>query len=188
MLKTPPQPSGDERRHRFTVAEFEKMHRAGAFPQELRLELLEGEVFEMPPMGDDRVDKLAVLNEELVLKLREKARILCQVPLRTAEETSLPEPDFAVIDRNSYPGGVPHAEQVRLVVEISDTTLAYDRGRKLRVYARNKVPEVWILDVKGKQLEVYRDPQGEDYRSKQTYDEGDEVAPAAFPETPLRWW
>jgi Uma2 family endonuclease len=70
-----------------------------------------------------------------------------------------------------------------LVVEVSDTTLGFDRLRKKRVYARNAIPEYWILDLQAHCLEVYRDPVGEDYCSKTTLNADGEIAPVVLPDT-----
>lgn len=177
----------EPRRHRFTVAELEQAHAAGAFGQK-RLELIEGEVIDMPPMGDDHVDWLARLTKKLVRAYGDVAEIISQVPLLLEENDSQPEPDFMVVKLEDYHKRKVQAREAAFVIEVSDSTLEFDRGQKMRVYARNGVGELWILNVKQVQLEVYREPQGDQYGSKRTLNVGDAVEALEFPGVEVEWW
>ena len=99
------------------------------------------------------------------------------------DETSQPQPDVSVVPGSirDYTDG--HPSQALLLVEVSDSTLPHDRGPKLAAYARNRMPEYWILDLKAARLEVYRDPSGSEYLSKTVLDAGDTVSPLHVPDS-----
>ena len=98
-----------------------------------------------------------------------------------------------MVYKERYQGGVPHARDLALVIEISDSSLDKDRSLKLPIYAREGIPEVWIANVNAvnvstAQLEVYSEPVRGEYRSRRIYDEGQAVAPLAFADVPIEWW
>jgi Uma2 family endonuclease len=97
--------------------------------------------------------------------------------------TSEPEPDMAVLAKvgTEYPVANPPASDVRLVIEISDSTLAFDLGPKARLYARAGIPEYWVFDIGGRRVIVHRGPAAGGYSMVTTYAEGEIVAPLAFP-------
>ena len=101
------------------------------------------------------------------------------------DDFSAPEPDVAVVPGQRRDYATEHPTRAVLLVEVSDTTLAKDRGRKLRGYARNGVPEYWIVNLQETQLEVYRDPQGETYGSSLVFRTGQTVATLAKPDAPI---
>lgn len=175
--------------YRFTVEEYEKAAFAGAFAG--RVELLNGEVVQMPAMKGPHIRALGKLGTEFSIRLAKSAFIIQQVPIRVAEQDGEPEPDITLLKlevAQSDSDDAPNASEVFLVVEISDTTLVTDRKVKLPIYARAGIPEAWILNLKKMQLEVYRDPQEGEYASKQTFNKGQSIAPQAFPETQIEWW
>ena len=174
-------------RHRITVEEFEKAYFAGAFGQ-ARLELIEGVILEMSPMGDTHVAWLFRLNKQLLLTLGEVAEVGSQVPISLGESDSQPEPDFVVVKLEDFQDRKIKANEAALVIEVSDSTLEDDRGIKQKLYARNGLREYWIVNVKAKQLEVYRDPQGETFNTKFTLEVGKTCSPEAFPTRDVTWW
>lgn len=175
-------------RHKFTVEEFERMSEVGTFPEGKGFELLLGEIYEMATMGDEHVGRIAGLNEELILKLRNRAKVIPQCPIRLERKDSQPEPDFAIVYREKYTGKMAHARDIALVIEISDSTLEKDRTIKLPLYALEGIPEVWILNVATQQLEVYTEPQKGEYRSRRIYDSSQPVAPLEFADVQIDWW
>ena len=180
-------------RHKLTVAEFEALSRSGSLPEGKRFELLEGEIYEMATMGDEHVGGIAGLTEELVLKLFKQLKVIVQCPIRLEQNDSQPEPDFALVYKERYSGGIPHARDLALIIEISDSSLDKDRSLKLPIYAREGIPEVWIanvntVNVSTAQLEVYSEPVRGEYRSRRIYDAGQAVAPLAFSDVPIEWW
>ena len=175
-------------RHKFTVTEFEALSRSGSLPEGKRFELLEGEIYEIPKMGDSETGLLICLNETLILKLFKQVKVIPRCPIRLEQNDSQPEPDFALVYQEHYMGGIPHARDLALVIEISDSSLDKDRSLKLPIYARENIPEVWILNVSTAQLEVYSEPHKGEYRSRRIYDSGQAVAPLAFAEVQIEWW
>jgi Uma2 family endonuclease len=175
-------------RYRLTVTEFEALSRSGALPEGKRFELLEGELYEMVTMGESHTGLVINLNSELAVKLYKLARVSPQCPIQLEQNDSQPEPDFALVYPERYVGGIPHARDLALVVEISDSSLDKDRSLKLPIYAREGIPEVWILNVSTAQLEVYSEPLRGEYRSRRIYDSGQSVAPLAFAEVQIEWW
>jgi Uma2 family endonuclease len=187
MTQTLTQPNPNEP-HRFTVAEFEKLCSAEVLDISKRYELLEGEIFEMTPMGDQHAARVTNLNERLILQFHGKAKLCPAIPLVIGNEESQPEPDFMLIPIALFDDRKPRIEEVALVIEISDSTLEKDRTKKQRIYARNGIRDYWIINVQEQQLEVYRKPKGMKYTEIQYLEPGISVAPLEFPDTPIRWW
>ena len=169
-------------RRRFTVDEYHRMAKAGILHEDDRVELIEGEIVEMAPIGDRHVACVMELGETLIARLIGRAKVIIQspVPLSSSAE---PEPDLAVLrlrdDR--YRTGLPRAEDVLLIIEVSDTTLAYDRGIKLRLYALAAIPEVWIWNLKRRRVLVFREPAAAPSRDPPAVERGT-LAPLAFPD------
>ncbi|AEN73521.1 protein of unknown function DUF820 [Rhodothermus marinus SG0.5JP17-172] len=173
-------------RYRFTVEEFHRMGEAGIFGEDDRLELIEGELVRMSPVGSRHAACVARLMR-LFVPLQERAIVWVQNPLRLGEQTEV-YPDVSLLRWrvDYYASGHPGPEAVLLVVEVSETSLAYDREVKVPLYARAGVPEVWVVDVEGRVLWVHRMPEGEAYREVWRLEAGEEVAPETFPEHRLR--
>ncbi len=175
--------------YRFTVEEYEKAAFAGAFAG--RVELLNGEVVQMPAMKGPHIRALGKVGTEFSIRLAKSAFIIKQVPIRVAEQDGEPDPDITLLKlevAQSDSDDAPNASEVFLVVEVGDTTLVTDRKIKLPIYARAGIAEAWILNLKKMQLEVYRDPQEGEHASKQTLNKGQSVAPQAFPKTQIERW
>jgi Uma2 family endonuclease len=177
----------EARRHRFSVEEFEKAYFAGVFGDK-RVELIEGEVIEMPPMNDPHVNWIGALTRKMVMAFQDSAMVLPRVPVRLEETRSQPEPDLVIVSLTKYEQKKVQVRDAALVIEISDSTLEEDRDIKLKLYARNGAREYWIVNVKTGELEVYRDPEGETFKTKFTLSRGQAVTPLEFPETSLEWW
>ena len=142
----------------------------------------------MTPMGDGHAAFVMNLNERIILQLHGKAKLCPAIPMVILSEESQPEPDFMLIPLELYQNRKPRIEEVALVIEISDSTLEKDQGKKQRIYARNGIKDYWIINVQEYQLEVYRKPKGEKYHSVQILIEGQTVAPLEFPDVEIRWW
>src|ERR1051325_266182 len=123
------------------------MGKAGILKAGDRVELIEGEIIQMPPIGSRHASCVGRLTRLLVPALRDRAFVYVQNPVRL-DELSEPVPDLAVLKPrpDDYSTGHPRSGDTLLVVEVSDTTLSYDRGRKLPLYARQRVQEVWIVE------------------------------------------
>jgi Uma2 family endonuclease len=188
MTQVLERPTNQNEPHRFTVAEFERLCSASVLEQGKRYELLEGEIFEMTPMGDGHAAFVMNLNERIILQLHSQAKLCPAIPMVILSEESQPEPDFMLIPLELYQNRKPRIEEVALVIEISDSTLEKDQGKKQRIYARNGIEDYWIINVQEHQLEVYRNPKGEKYHSVQILSEGQTIAPLEFPDVEIRWW
>ena len=152
-------------RHRLDVEAYYRMAEAGILTQNDRVELIGGEVFDMTPIGSAHAGKTNRLNRLFARAAAEGlALVSVQSPLRL-DPYNEPEPDVMLLKprADDYQGRHPGAADVLLLVEVSDTSLAYDRGMKLALYAKSGVPEVWIVDLRGAAIEVYREPVGDAY-------------------------
>lgn len=139
-----------------TIDQFYKMGDAGVFAPDQRLELIDGEIIEMAPIGPPHVQAVNRLNRLLVLAYGEAAVVSVQNPV-ALRPRSLPQPDLAVIrpQANARGHGLPEPVDTLLLVEVADTTLGWDRRVKMNLYARHGVPVVWLVDVGGERVEVY---------------------------------
>ncbi len=165
-----------------TVAEYKAMGEAGIFEPGERVELIDGLLIVPPPMGDAHWHAVAQMQHRIALALGERALVTSQLPA-IVSDVSEPEPDVMLVRvRDGFYGtGVPHAPDVLAVVEVSDSSLCFDRREKLGMYARAGIPEYWIVNVRAKQIEVYREPDA-GRGSKRIAKKGDTVAFAAFPD------
>jgi Uma2 family endonuclease len=170
--------------HRFTIAEFQKMYELGLVPR--RSQLIRGEIYFMAAMGAPHADALRILGKMIYRTLVDHAEIIQQSPIIVWDD-SQPEPDFALI-KPDYPGGVPDAKNVMLAIEVSDSTLKFDREKKWPDYARSNIAEAWILNLNERHLEVYRQPDGEQYLSTQIVKPETTIAPLFAPDVTLEWW
>ncbi len=151
------------RRH-FTVKDFYRMLEAGILTEDDRVELIDGEIVEMSPIGSRHAASVNRLATCLIRFLGDAAVVSLQNPLRLSTKTE-PLPDVVVLKPRAdfYAETHPGPDDVLLVVEVSDTTLAYDRRVKLPLYARAGVPEVWIVNLPKAVVEAYARPDGETY-------------------------
>ena len=168
-----------ERPRRFTADEYERMVSLGIFREDERLELIEGEIVQMAPVGHRHAAWIANLNERFVTGVRERALVWCQGLARLSID-SVPEPDFALLRRRSYRTASPRPDDILLIVEVAESSLCYDRTTKLRLCARAGVPEYWVVSMDGEWIEVYRSPEGEGCRERLRVGIGERIAPAVF--------
>ena len=167
----------------FTVDEYYEMAHAGILTESDRVELIEGEIVEMSPIGSRHqaiVDKLTAL---FVNAVGDRALVRIQGPLRLADITE-PQPDIQLLapQDDFYIDAHPTQLDALLVVEVADSSLAYDRNYKSAVYSMRGVPELWILDVNTPRLFVMREPAELGYRVVMELGPGDAIAPLALPD------
>ncbi|CAK0780039.1 putative restriction endonuclease domain-containing protein [Gammaproteobacteria bacterium] len=141
--------------HQITPEEY---HRMGPVFLDARLELITGELFDMAPIGIAHFWTVAQLTNLLVARLRDKAFISCQGPLSLPD--SEPQPDLMVLRLADYRHRLPEPADVLWLIEVADTSVEHDRTRKLPLYARHGIPEVWVIDLNARIAEVYRQPDG----------------------------
>ena len=169
-------------RHRWTVAEYHRMAEVGLLHEDSRVELIDGEIIEMAPIGSEHAGHNNYLMSCLAHRLYGKAVVAGQNPviLGGYEE---PQPDIALLRwrKDYYRTAHPHAEDVLLIIEISDSTLRYDHDVKIPLYAKNGIPEVWLLDIQNRQLEIYREPINGVYQQRDCRRAG-QIAPILCPD------
>ena len=152
------------RRHRLTVEEYFRMAEIGLLAPEARVELIEGEIFDMAPIGTQHGGFTAWLHRRLLRDLGEKISVWDQVTLPLGS-LSAPEPDLVILKyrKDEYRNKQPSPHDVLLIVEVSQSSLRHDRTVKIPLYARHEIPEVWILDVQHLQLQFFHTLQAGRY-------------------------
>lgn len=173
------------RRHRLTVNDYHRMGEAGILSEDARVELIEGELIEMTPIGSRHAGTVSALTHAFAVALHGRAIVAVQSPV-TLGEQSEPQPDLAILKfrEDYYRDALPGPGDVHLLIEVADTTTAYDRGIKVALYARHGIPEVWLVDLGKMRLEVYHGPEGGEYRHVDYYRSGT-VSPKAFTDLAL---
>jgi Uma2 family endonuclease len=174
-------------RHKLTVEDYHKLGEAGILTQESRAELIQGELIDRASIGGAHMGLVNRLNRLLVLAVRDRGVVSIQNPV-TLPPDSEPQPDVAILTPGPDTAGasVPRPEDVLLLIEVADSTLAYDRNTKLMLYAKAGVAEAWIVNIQAKCVEVYRGPSPDGYREKMEMGLRDVVAPLSLPTVELR--
>ena len=146
-------------RHRITVTEYHRMAEVGLLAPDARVELIEGEIIDMAPIGKVHTSVVDQLNRLLVRAVGDDAIVRVQGSVRLSQ-MSEPEPDVVLLKPRPdfYRNEFASAADTLLVIEVSDSSLRYDRDIKVPFYARHGVPEVWIVDLQNDQLLVYGSP------------------------------
>jgi Uma2 family endonuclease len=176
--------------YKFTLPQFERMSDEGLFGDS-HVELLNGEIFVKGKQSSGHAYAIESITQQFNVSLQDRAIVRPQLPITLlSPPPDFVEPDVALIKspRQNYKTRDATSEDAILVIEVSDTTLIRDQGVKLEAYARNTIPEVWILNLNKNLLEVYREPFDTEYASKRTYKVGEKVAPLEFPDLLLEWW
>lgn len=168
------------RRYRFTPDEFHRLATLGIFPPEARVELIEGDIYTMPPEGPDHTTTRLRTARSLSRRESNRWHVRTEAPLRLGD--SEPVPDVSIVAGDVEDYAVMHPTHALLIIEIADTSVQYDRSVKARLYAQSGVPEYWIVNLHERQLEVYRDPTPEGYQSLQYYTAGQTLRPLFEPE------
>lgn len=149
--------------HRWSVDEFHRMAQSGLLDESDRVELINGELVDMAPIGSRHAFYVDRLAECLGGGPSASHMVRVQNPIGL-DERSEPQPDISLVKRANYADRHPTAADILLIVEVSDTTLEYDRDVKLTLYARHGIPEVWLLDVRAGELTVWQQPVEGQYR------------------------
>ena len=170
-------------KHRFTVKEYYRMAETGVLRPGARVELLNGEIIDMSPIGPFHGGITKLLNQLLTAASKGRWVVAVQDPLHL-DDHSEPEPDLMLLKPSPdfYRTRHPQPGDVLLLVEISDTTLAADQEDKLPAYGRAGIGEVWIVNLNDETIEVYREPHFTGYASKTILRGGDQAVPGAFPD------
>ncbi len=176
---------------KWTQDEYYKMAELGFFHGK-RVELIEGEIIEMSPMKSPHATAVSLVYEVLREVFDNNHFIRNQQPLSFSKITE-PEPDLAVIKGKIRDFSDSHPKTAELLIEVSDATIYYDRGKKSNLYAKNKIQDYWIINLKDKRLEVFRRPikdesayNGYSYGENLIFTEQDEVSPLAAPKAKIK--
>ena len=172
------------RRKLFTVREYHQMAESGILLEDARVELIRGEIIEMSPLGVRHAACVKRLNAIFAFKFRRKAIVSVQDPIRLGHNSE-PEPDLALLRYRDdyYAAFIPTGDDTLLVLEVSDSTLGYDRRLKLPLYAEAQILEVWIVNLVDDLIEVYRQPENGAYQEMFRVYAGDELTAVSFPNT-----
>jgi Uma2 family endonuclease len=162
-------------KHRLKVADYHKMGEAGIFDEDARVELIDGELFDMPPIGSGHSGVVRILIHIFSRAVGVLALVDVQNPVVLGDDSE-PQPDIALLKPRDdfYTKSHPTPEDVLLLIEVADSSTYYDRSIKVPLYARYRIPEVWLIDLPHKRLEVYRSPNPEHavYQRFEQYYEG----------------
>ena len=170
---------------RFTVAEYLALGEAGILSKEERIELLDGEIIQMAPIGNRHLMSVDWLADLLREGIGHRAMVRVQGSIQLDNATA-PEPDIAVIRRRSINDiGPALPSDIYLLVEVADSSLEFDRGEKLARYAAAGIPEVWIANLRSGELVVNTEPEGTTYANTRVIPLGGQVSPQAFPDVAL---
>jgi Uma2 family endonuclease len=169
------------------VSEFHQMAQAGILTEEDRIELIDGELIEMPPIGSRHASVVDELNYRLTRVIPDALRVRIQNPLRLGD-TNEPQPDVALVRArpDRYSGDHPGPEDVLLVIEVGDTTADYDRQVKMPLYARAGIQEAWLVDLTTGHIECYRRPAPQGYAEVTRAGADEVLRPLALPEVAIR--
>jgi Uma2 family endonuclease len=153
-------------RRALTVAEYHRMGEVGILTEDDRVELIEGELIAMSPIGSAHSGTVNALTHCLVHAVGDRGVVAVQNPVQL-DDLSEPQPDFSVLKPRDdfYRRATPRPDEVLLIIEVADSSLAYDRNVKRSLYARHGIPEFWIVNLAGREVEVCREPRGEQYTS-----------------------
>ncbi len=177
------------RKRLFTREEYHAMGKAGILGRHEREELLEGEIILMSPVGNRHAVCVDMLTYEFATRgnIAGRAIVRVQNPAATSP-ISEPQPDLMLMARRDdrYVSGHPGPQDILLLVEVSDSSLRYDRNIKLRHYAEVGIPEVWIVNLRNDRIESHTEPSPEGYLVSRTYELGDTISPTAFPDLKIR--
>jgi Uma2 family endonuclease len=171
------------------LSQYDRMVTAGVFDGDENgdVEFIRGEIRAMAPIGPEHEEVVDRLNEWSHASLsKDMVRIRVQNSIGLPALESAPQPDVTWVVRRDYSQGRPTADDVLLLVEVAESTLAYDRGEKADLYAQAGIQDYWIVNLPERTIEVRRDPGPDHYRSLQTYSGDEEIRPLAFPDTVLR--
>jgi Uma2 family endonuclease len=169
-------------RRYFTIEEYHRMGKAGIFSEDDRVELLDGEILKMSPIGSRHAASINRLHTQFTRLLNGRAIVSVQNPV-VLNDFSEPQPDIAILKLRDdfYAQALPRAADVLLIVEGGDTSVEYDRGVKLPAYARSGISEVWIVDLLAEKVTVHAELANSVYSAVSSYQRGDSITPRQFP-------
>lgn len=174
------------RKRRFTVAEYYRMAEVGILRPEERVELIEGEIIVMPPIGPEHSGEVNRLNHRFSHLDNDRFIVHVQNPVQLGDGSEI-EPDVALLRyRDDYYGAAhPTPADVLLVIEVADSSLEFDRGVKAHIYGRAGVPETWVKNLPEDCIERFTEPGPEGYSRHTVHRRGDTLSPVSLPDLEL---
>ena len=168
-------------RRKFTIQEYHQMLDSGIIAMDERIELLKGEIIAMSPIGIKHAACVRRLNNILSQHLQGEAIIDIQNPLEL-DNLSEPQPDVALLKPRAdfYATSHPQSKDIFLIIEVADKTVKSDREVKIPLYAENQIAEVWLVDINGESIEVYREPRNNKYQTVFCFRRGQTLSPLVF--------
>ncbi len=174
-------------RHRLlTVDDYHKIGQAGILHEDDRVELIDGELIEMAPIGSDHSGTVIQLTALISAALAGRALLSTQNPLRLGKYSE-PQPDIAILRFRDdfYRRAHPQPEDVLVLIEVADTTVHYDREVKIPLYARHGVPEVWLIDLQQERVEIYLQPGSNGYLQVLRPAKDERLSPSLLPDVAI---
>jgi Uma2 family endonuclease len=174
-------------RRALTVAEYHRMGEVGILNEDDRVELIEGELVAMSPIGSEHSGTVNAINHCLVEAIGRRGIVAVQNPVRL-DDLSESQPDFSVLKPRAdfYRRATPLPHEVLLIIEVADSSLAYDRNVKRSLYARHGIPEFWIVNLVAGEIEICRVPEGEQYKSVSCVGRDGVLEPMLLPGAAIR--
>ena len=172
------------KRRRFTIEEYHRMGEVGILRGDDRVELIEGEIIEMSPIGRLHAGTVDRITDVFFRRLGDRASVRVGGPILFTDLVSEPQPDVTLLIRRSdfYTGGHPEPGDILLVVEVMDSSVTFDHRVKLPLYARAGVAEVWLANVNTHRIEGYRGPGPQGYAESRVFQEDDRLSIQALPD------
>lgn len=177
-------------RHRISVSDYHLMIEAGILTEQDKVELIRGEIIQMSPKGSRHAACMGKISEWLIPRLVGQAMIRTQDPVHLSDHSE-PEPDLVIVKSRSdfYVEAHPDAEDILLVIEVADTSLAVDRSTKSSLYAEAGIQEYWIVNLPEQVIEICKSPQGQRYKEIRIAEPGDVISVPGFNlEMPVEDW
>ena len=168
-------------KRQFTTQDYHQMVVAGILSEDERVELIQGEIVKMSPIGIRHASCVNRLLKLFSQSLGDRATVIVQNPV-VLSNLSEPQPDLALLQPRDdfYAAGHPQPQDILLLVEVADTTIESDRAIKIPLYASSRISEVWLVDVNQQVVEIFREPTDNSYQNIQKFQQG-EIFVQAFP-------
>lgn len=173
----------DLKRHRFTRSDYHRMAQAGILSPDVRVELIDGEIIEMNPIGSRHMATVDRLNRFFARGVGDDAIVRIQGSIALGDNGE-PEPDVALLRfRPDFYATAPATEEAALLlIEVADTSEWYDRTTKVPLYARYGIPETWLVDLNCAMITRHLDPTPQGYTNTRVFRRGESLSPLTFPE------
>lgn len=171
----------------FTVTEYHQMIETGVIKEDDRVELLNGEILQMSPIGPRHAAQVDRLNDVLPEKVRKLAIVRIQSPV-SISDYSEPQPDLSLLKRRAdyYANSHPTPADVLVLIEVADSTIATDRRNKLPTYAFAGIPEVWLVDLVKDIIEIHSNPHKGIYQEVRLIQRGQKIVSSTLPQLKLK--